>query len=53
MLVQDLYQITLAYFQILSNTLSFCAIQHHKTRLKIKEQPELVGLCNGDAVCFL
>jgi hypothetical protein len=53
MLVQDLDDTTIAYFQILSNTQSFCATQHNKTILKMKEQPELAGLCNEDAVCFL
>jgi hypothetical protein len=53
MLVQDLDETTIAYLQILSNTQSFCATQHHKTILKMKEQLELAGLCNEDAVCFL
>ena len=53
MLAQDLDETTIASFRILSNTLPFCAIQHHKTRLKMKAQPELVGLCNEDAVRFL
>ena len=52
MLAQDLDETTIASFRILSNTLSFCAIKHHKTRLKMKEQSELVGFCNEDAVCF-